>query len=254
MDKQSTYDWESFIDYYDTVRGWVRERLTQEYFREYLPSAGSTVVDVGGGDGRDAVWLADLGHEVTLLEPSADMLKKARLRARESGVNLQAINGDDSLLVNLGLTGFDMALSHGVLMYCEDPARHIRALAGAVKDGGCVSLLTNNYGGAVCKLTEKGADKAELDRLEKTHRSVNNIGIDVWAHERSEIIAMLAAAGLEVLQVKGVRSHYDYDDRPYAAVEENELEQILATERKFGTDEAYMDDKAQMLHYVAVKK
>ena len=36
---------------------------------DLLPSAGSRVVDVGAGPGRDAAWLASMGHTVLAVEP-----------------------------------------------------------------------------------------------------------------------------------------------------------------------------------------
>jgi len=51
--------------------------------------AGSStldVVDVGGGTGGFAVPLAELGHRVTVVDPSPDALDSFERRAGESGV------------------------------------------------------------------------------------------------------------------------------------------------------------------------
>lgn len=248
------YDWSSFIDYYDTVRGWIRERLTQEAIQPFLPETGARIVDVGGGDGCDSVWLAGLGYDVTLLDPSKAMLQRARDRADDHHVRLNIVEGDHTVLGQGEIRDFDMALSHGVLMYCDDPMAHIRYAAASLRPGGRLSLLTNNYGGAKTKIQAKGADgQKALDKLKETHTSINNLGIEVWAHTSDQIEEMLSAAGLEVLQVRGVRSEHDYDNRPWAEVSEKELNRILERERELGKDESYMGEKAQMLHYAAEK-
>ena len=36
---------------------------------DLLPSSPARVVDVGAGPGRDAAWLADMGHTVLAVEP-----------------------------------------------------------------------------------------------------------------------------------------------------------------------------------------
>lgn len=41
-------------------------------------SGVSTVLDAGGGTGRFSIWLAKLGYQVTHLDISLPMLKKAR--------------------------------------------------------------------------------------------------------------------------------------------------------------------------------
>ena len=42
---------------------------TQELIERLLPPAPRVVVDVGGAAGVYALWLAELGHEVHLLDP-----------------------------------------------------------------------------------------------------------------------------------------------------------------------------------------
>ena len=43
-----------------------------------FPAASSKVLDVGAGTGRDAAWLAGLGHIVTAVEPTAELREPAK--------------------------------------------------------------------------------------------------------------------------------------------------------------------------------
>ena len=75
--------------YYDDLRADEWERLdssfvprlewegTVERLRRNLPPGGR-VLDVGGGAGRYAVWLAERGHEVVLVDPSDGQREVAR--------------------------------------------------------------------------------------------------------------------------------------------------------------------------------
>ena len=58
------------------------------------------VLDVGGGSGMFAVPLARLGHDVTVVDPSADALATLRRRADTAGVGdrVRGIQGDGDLL------------------------------------------------------------------------------------------------------------------------------------------------------------
>ena len=58
------------------------------------------VLDVGGGSGMFAVPLARLGHDVTVVDPSADALATLRRRADTAGVGarVRGVQGDGDLL------------------------------------------------------------------------------------------------------------------------------------------------------------
>jgi S-adenosylmethionine-dependent methyltransferase len=116
------------------------------------------VLDVGGGSGMFAVPLARLGHDVTVVDPSADALATLRRRAENAGVGgrVRGMQGDGDLLHEvlpaaggIGDTGFDLALCHSVLEVVDDPAVTLREIAGALRSGGQVSVATANRAGAV---------------------------------------------------------------------------------------------------------
>lgn len=62
--------------------------LSQNF--KYIP-AGSRVLDMGMGEGRNAVFLAGKGYKVTGIDISSVAIKKAQLLAREFGVRIKTI-------------------------------------------------------------------------------------------------------------------------------------------------------------------
>lgn len=56
--------------------------------------AGGSVLELGGGDGRNAVYLAQQGHYVTLVDFSGTALQRAGARAQEPGVSLRLLQAD----------------------------------------------------------------------------------------------------------------------------------------------------------------
>jgi tellurite methyltransferase len=60
---------------------------------EILPRAGRAL-DVAGGSGRNAVWLARRGLQVTLVDVSAVALARARAAAEAAGVRLDLLEAD----------------------------------------------------------------------------------------------------------------------------------------------------------------
>lgn len=60
---------------------------------EYLPTRGQAI-DIAGGGGRNAIWLARRGLDVTLADISTVGLKLARERAVAAGVNIETLEID----------------------------------------------------------------------------------------------------------------------------------------------------------------
>jgi S-adenosylmethionine-dependent methyltransferase len=113
------------------------------------------VLDVGGGSGMFAVPLARLGHDVTVVDPSADALATLRRRADTAGAGerVRGVQGDGDLLHEVlpaaDTGGYDLALCHYVLEVVDDPAVTLGEISRALRPGGQVSVATANRAGAV---------------------------------------------------------------------------------------------------------
>ena len=81
-------------------------------------------LDVGCGTGRDAVYLAKRGWQVTAVDLVPRALEKARQRAGGEGVEVRWITGDAGDLGALGLEpGYTLLFDLGCLHGLPDPAR-----------------------------------------------------------------------------------------------------------------------------------
>ena len=94
---------------------------------------------LAGGEGRNAVYLAGRGHQVTAVDASAVGLKKARRLARQSSVEIETIVAD---LNNFAIEpeSWDAIVS----IYCHvaaeiRPALHRKVVAG-LRSGGMLIL------------------------------------------------------------------------------------------------------------------
>jgi 2-polyprenyl-3-methyl-5-hydroxy-6-metoxy-1,4-benzoquinol methylase len=144
---------EEILDYY--ARGKEDARLreggapagrleflrTQDVLRRILPAAPARVLDVGGGSGVHAEWLARDGYEVELVDPAPLHVEQA---SRLPGVN--ARSGDARSLTDED-AAYDAVLLLGPLYHLPERADRIRALAEArrvVRPGGPVVAATIN--------------------------------------------------------------------------------------------------------------
>jgi SAM-dependent methyltransferase len=101
---------------------------TQELLSRYL-APRSRVLDVGGGPGVYAEWLADRGHEVLLLDPIPVHLDEARRRAGDPPA-FSVLEGDARRLP-LEDTSFDAVLLLGPIYHLGERHDRLVALAEA---------------------------------------------------------------------------------------------------------------------------
>jgi ubiquinone/menaquinone biosynthesis C-methylase UbiE len=71
-----------------TLKGRLELQRLKDLLTEHLPAGPAQIADIGGGPGTHAAWLAELGHEVELLDP----VEKHVEQAKAAGIN--AIVGD----------------------------------------------------------------------------------------------------------------------------------------------------------------
>ena len=157
--------------------------------------AAVTVLDCGGGTGRIAVPLAQLGAQVTVVDISVDALATLSRRAIEAGVadRVHAVQGDVEALGDcLGDQVFDLALLHGVLD-AVDPAVTLSGLRSVLRPGGAASVLVTNPAAGIIAKVLGGELEAALDDL----RGSTDFGADA-------ITRLCEQAGFEVEQVRGL--------------------------------------------------
>ena len=106
---------------------------------EFGHSLGSKWIDLGCGEGRDSVYLARLGYEVTGVDVSRAALRKARTRARREGLTCAFFERDVVHLRGVPPETFDVAINMGCLHMLNDPEhrfRHLRRVREILKPQG----------------------------------------------------------------------------------------------------------------------
>ncbi|HEX3542202.1 MAG TPA: class I SAM-dependent methyltransferase [Acidimicrobiales bacterium] len=97
-------------------------------------------LDVGCGEGADAVWLARHGWQVTGLDVSAVALSRAREAAKDAGVEIEWVHGG---LVDAGLSAgaFDLVTAHYPALPKTPGHNTERTLLGLVAPGGTLLVV-----------------------------------------------------------------------------------------------------------------
>lgn len=187
------------------------------------------VLDVGGGDGRDALPLALAGHDVTVLDPSRSWLAEADRRAADAGVRLTAVEAG---LDDLPTGEWDLVLCHFVLRYRPDSTQDVAALASRVRPGGLLSLVDVNPAARVLRLLVAGGPTHAAEELHAVGAEVETFATAARKVEVEQVRAEVEAAGLRVVGRHGHRIANDLltDDR--AKHDPAYFAQLLALERE----------------------
>jgi S-adenosylmethionine-dependent methyltransferase len=244
----------------------VSRQLDEQIAGRYPVGQRLRVLDVGMGQGTQALRLARLGHQVTGLEQDATMIAAAReaLSGEPEGIRerMRIIEGDGRETGAHFLPGsFDVVLCHGVLMYVQEPDPLLAGLARVLAPGGLLSLLVRNADALAMRPGLSGDWAGTLaafdtaahlphSRIPSNGGTPIRPGLDVRADRLETLTATLAGIGAPLQAWYGVRVFTDTAaDR---AEIPDDLETLLAAEERAGRTDPYRG-VAALLHLCGVR-
>jgi len=183
---------------------------------------GKQVLDVGCGGGILAESLSKAGASVTGIDLSTKALKVAELHQLESGttVRYRSISAED--LAKEEPQSYDVVTCMEMLEHVPDPASVVRACANLCKPGGHIFFSTLNRNPKSYLFAIIGAEYI-LQLLPKgTHQYEKFI-------KPSELAQFTRAAGLEVLQLKGMT--YNPITQIYRLGSDTDVNYLMATRK-----------------------
>src|ERR1700730_3642191 len=169
-----------FVDLYDTLYGQVRTYVLHSHLREHLADPPARIVDVGGGAGHQVIPLARDGYDVTILDASPAMLKRAAVRVAledtEVANRIRLVQGTGETAHQTLDGRFAGVLCHGVLAYLDDPDPLIAAVCSLAGTGGLVSIMTKNARTLAVRPGIEGDWDAALTAFDAT-TEINKLGL-----------------------------------------------------------------------------
>ena len=218
---------------------WLRYSLAHENLCAHLQEGTLSILDVGGGDGLDAVPLAKDGHNVGLLDLSEKMLEIARENARKEQVEGRMTfhhASVDALPVLFPAGSCDVVLCHSVLSYLDDPGQMLRSIHDTLCPGGTLSLLSlNRYSEPmVAAVSALDFDEAHA-KLDAKSRQANLFDVPIRLYSAEELVALVESHGFELVQQYGVLCVWQILQNealraPSSYAKLEELERAMSTE------------------------
>ncbi|GAA4922769.1 methyltransferase domain-containing protein [Streptomyces coeruleoprunus] len=214
------------------------------------------ILDVGMGQGTQALRLARAGHTITGLEADPEMLKVAReaLATEPAGIRerVRLIEGDGRETGVHFLPGsFDVVLCHGVLMYVEEPDAMLAGLARMLAPGGLLSLLVRNADALAMRPGLAGDWSGALAAFE-SDTYTNRLGLRARADRLDAMTETLAGIAAPLQAWYGVRVFTDNVPNDEGLPPAQELERLLAAEDRAGRTDPYRR-VAALLHLCGVR-
>ena len=183
---------------------------TQALLERYLPDPPAVVADVGGGPGRYALWLAERGYQVHLIDPVALHVEQAEAAAKIGPMGtLASAEVGDARSLRLPDESVDVVLLLGPLYHLTERRDRLQALAEArrvCRKGGLViaaaiSRFASTLDGLRSGYMEDAAFAAvaAADRRNGQHRNPTGnpaYFTTAYLHRAEELASECAEAGL----------------------------------------------------------
>jgi ubiquinone/menaquinone biosynthesis C-methylase UbiE len=188
---------------------------TQEIIRRHLPPGSLRILDVGGGAGVHAEWLAEDGHAVHVIDPMPNHVEAVRRLGQTPG-RITAEVGDARSL-DAESSSADAVLLLGPLYHLTDRADRVQALSEArrvVRPGGPVFVAAISRFASLLDGLSRGflvdpqfRSIVEQDLRDGQHRNPTRTPhwfTTAYFHHPAELPDEAADAGLTCVEVVGV--------------------------------------------------
>jgi trans-aconitate methyltransferase len=157
--------------------------------------ARGAALDLGGGTGRYAAWLLDMGlaTSVRVIDHSPPMIE-ACVRRGLPGLSVQV---GDIAIADLGREHYEIALARFVLMHIRELESTLEHIALSLKDQGTFAVVTNIVEGTTRALT---AFMSETARIMKLILQVKGqpIAVSNYARTQEDYLKAFRHVGLSI--------------------------------------------------------
>jgi 2-polyprenyl-3-methyl-5-hydroxy-6-metoxy-1,4-benzoquinol methylase len=188
---------------------------TREIIERHLPAGRLRILDVGGGTGVHARWLAELGHSVELVDPMPRHVTAARALGA-AGLPITASTGDARRLTQPD-EAFDVVLMLGPLYHLTERSDRVQAweealrvaTPGGVVVAAAISRFASLFDGLVLDIFDDPDFQAIVEQDLETgqHRNPNRVHnwfTTSYFHLPDDLRAEAEEGGADIVGLFGV--------------------------------------------------
>jgi SAM-dependent methyltransferase len=239
----------------------LEEARTRELIQRFAPPPPGTVVDVGGAAGAYALWLAEAGYAVHLLDPVLRLVAEAQRRSAAAAQPLASCRVGDARALEMPGDTADVVLLLGPLYHLTDPgdrARSLHEAARVLKPGGwlfaaAISRWASALDGLARDLLQdpRFAKIVEQDLRDGQHRNPTDrldYFTTAYFHRPEELADEVLAAGLALNGVYGLEGPgWILSDVAERMADAHRRAALLRVARMLETEPAVLGTSAHLL-------
>jgi SAM-dependent methyltransferase len=239
----------------------LEEARTRELIQRFAPPPPGTVVDVGGAAGAYALWLAEAGYTVHLLDPVPRLVAEAQRRSAAAPSPLASCRVGDARALDVPAETADVVLLLGPLYHLTDPgdrAQSLQEAARVLKPGGRLfAAAISRWGSALDGLARDLLQDprfgliVEQDLRDGQHRNPTerlDYFTTAYFHRPEELAAEVRAAGLALDGVYGIEGPgWILPDVAERMGDANRRATLLRVARMVETEPAVLGSSAHLL-------
>jgi SAM-dependent methyltransferase len=213
---------------------------TKQLLERFLPDPPARIVDVGGGAGAYAFWLAGRGYQVDLVDATPRLVEEARRRNLGARHTLNSIEEGDACRLAIGDAAADAVLLLGPLYHLPARVDRLTALHEARRvlrsPGVAFAAGISRYAATLDGLTRnlvldphvaRMRDQALVDGQYRNDTDDPTYFVTAYLHRPEDFAGELTEAGYRDVRVFGVEGPGwlmpDFEARWNDPVRRNEL-------------------------------
>jgi SAM-dependent methyltransferase len=239
----------------------LEEVRTRELIERFAPAAPGIILDVGGAAGAYALWLAEVGYAVHLIDAVPRLVVEAQRRSAMAARPLASCRTGDARDLDLPGDTADVVLLLGPLYHLtasRDRARALREASRVLKPGGwlfaaAISRWASALDGLARELLgdSRFAQIVERDLQDGQHRNSTDrldYFTTAYFHRPEELADEVRSAGLDLKGVYGLEGPgWILPDVGVRMADAVRREMVLDVARKLETEPAVLGCSAHLL-------
>ncbi|MBN1971809.1 MAG: class I SAM-dependent methyltransferase [Candidatus Delongbacteria bacterium] len=197
MDLNEKYEQiDKWLNFQETPWGKLRYELSEYVLKKYTDNKQLKILDIGGGNGKESMWLAKQGCNITLIDISKNMLNNAKLEYEKNGIldKLLPIRTDLAKGLNISFNHeFDLILIHNLFSYINNVDQILCEAYSCLTSNGHLSIMqVNKYSEILPAIIfENDLDKA-YDSIDSKKTKIELYDdTEVYRYSANELIDFL---------------------------------------------------------------
>lgn len=229
--------------------------ITKRYLDEFIIGDNLEIFDIGGGPGRYSIYLAEKGHQVTLLDLSKKNLEIAKRKCFEKGIVLEGYIHGNALELEGIESQYDVILLMGPLYHLLKESERRKAVEGALKllkpNGILIATFISSYAPIhdhVMNLYPIESVQDILGYLQNGENKGGNGFTTAYFTNPNDAREFMNSCGLKQLTYAGIENILGYKEKEITSLEESEYRKWIEIGYRLSFDENLIGTSQHLLY------